>query len=75
MLSYEFGNVTNTLGSDLVREAGGGLIAITLDYRLGIFGQSFLRNMLKLANDDEALGFLAGEEVKRKGALNAGIRK
>ena len=31
--------------------------------------------MLKLANEDEALGFLAGGQVKQKGALNAGIRE
>ena len=37
---YEFGDVTNTTGDDLIREAGGGLVTVTLDYRLGIFGLS-----------------------------------
>ncbi|KAI0782412.1 cephalosporin esterase [Irpex lacteus] len=52
---YVAGNVVGTTGDDLIREAGGGLIAVTLDYRLGVFG------------------FLPGEQVKRKGALNAGL--
>ncbi|KAI0094263.1 cephalosporin esterase [Irpex rosettiformis] len=42
-------------GDDLIREGGGGLVVVTMDYRLGVFG------------------FLAGAEVKRKGALNAGL--
>jgi len=42
-------------GADLVREAGGGIVAVEVEYRLGIFG------------------FLPGAEVKKKGALNAGL--
>lgn len=26
-------------GADLVREAGGGIVAVELEYRLGIFGE------------------------------------
>ena len=36
--SYVAGNVVGTTGVDLISEAGGGLIAVTLDYRLGVFG-------------------------------------
>ncbi|KAI0085313.1 hypothetical protein BDY19DRAFT_996856 [Irpex rosettiformis] len=32
------GNVVGTTGVDLIREAGGGLVAVTLDYRLDVFG-------------------------------------
>ncbi|KAF9544591.1 alpha/beta-hydrolase [Agrocybe pediades] len=42
-------------GNDLVRESGGEVVAIILQYRLGAFG------------------FLAGEKVKKGGALNAGL--
>ena len=27
-----------TTGDDLIREAGGGLVVVTFDYRLGVFG-------------------------------------
>ena len=59
----------------MIREAGGGLIAITLDYRLGIFGQLLPLYATNPTENDGSLGFLAGEEVKKKGALNAGIRE
>ncbi|PBK78742.1 alpha/beta-hydrolase [Armillaria solidipes] len=42
-------------GNDLVRESGDGVIAVVIQYRLGLFG------------------FLAGEEVKVNGRLNAGL--
>ncbi|KAK0441068.1 Alpha/Beta hydrolase protein [Armillaria borealis] len=42
-------------GNDLVRESGDGVIAVVIQYRLGLFG------------------FLAGEEVKANGRLNAGL--
>ncbi|KAF4613473.1 hypothetical protein D9613_008007 [Agrocybe pediades] len=42
-------------GNDLVRESGGEVVAVLLQYRLGAFG------------------FLAGEKVKKGGALNAGL--
>ncbi|SJL12161.1 uncharacterized protein ARMOST_15582 [Armillaria ostoyae] len=42
-------------GNDLVRESGDGIIAVVIQYRLGLFG------------------FLAGEEVKVNGRLNAGL--
>ncbi|KAK0463614.1 Alpha/Beta hydrolase protein [Desarmillaria tabescens] len=42
-------------GNDLVRESGGGVVAVVIQYRLGLFG------------------FLAGEEVKANGVLNAGL--
>ncbi|KAK0239585.1 Alpha/Beta hydrolase protein [Armillaria nabsnona] len=42
-------------GNDLVRESGDGVVAVVIQYRLGLFG------------------FLAGEEVKANGRLNAGL--
>lgn len=41
--------------TDLVREAGGQVVAVAIQYRLGLFG------------------FLAGQEVRNNGALNAGL--
>ncbi|KAK1221633.1 hypothetical protein PQX77_015548 [Marasmius sp. AFHP31] len=41
--------------SDLVREANNGVVAVVIQYRLGLFG------------------FLPGSEVKKNGALNAGL--
>ena len=43
-------------GDNLITEAGGGLVVVNMEYRLGVFG------------------FLPGQEVKEKGALNAGLR-
>lgn len=31
-------------GSDLIPEAGGGIVAVELEYRLGVFGSCFLSN-------------------------------
>ena len=33
---YVVGNATN--GNDLIREAGGGVVAVIIQYRLGVFG-------------------------------------
>ncbi|KAI0782411.1 cephalosporin esterase [Irpex lacteus] len=52
---YVQGDARNLTGDDLVREAGGGIVVVTLEYRLGVFG------------------FLAGQQVKQKGALNLGL--
>ncbi|KAI0094264.1 cephalosporin esterase [Irpex rosettiformis] len=52
---YVAGNVQNEKGDDLINEAGGEVIVVTLDHRLGVFG------------------FLAGSQVKEKGALNTGL--
>ena len=46
--SYVGGNVVGTTGVDLIREAGGGLIAVTLDYRLGVFGMYSAKSHLTL---------------------------
>lgn len=42
-------------GNDLLRESNDNVIAVVVQYRLGLFG------------------FLAGEQVKEHGALNAGL--
>ena len=66
-----------TTGDDLIREAGGGLVVVTFDYRLGVFGKrsSYSRLCRILSYCSFLLGFLAGEQVHRKGALNAGLRE
>ncbi|EJC97529.1 alpha/beta-hydrolase [Fomitiporia mediterranea MF3/22] len=52
---YVAGSTSGQNGSDLIREASGGIVAVELEYRLGVFG------------------FLPGSEVKKRGALNAGL--
>ncbi|KJA20548.1 hypothetical protein HYPSUDRAFT_68416 [Hypholoma sublateritium FD-334 SS-4] len=42
-------------GNDLIREAGGNVVVVVIQYRLGLFG------------------FLAGQDVKDGGVLNAGL--
>ena len=37
-IRYTRGTGVTSNGGDLIRAAGGGLIAITVDYRLGVFG-------------------------------------
>jgi hypothetical protein len=50
--------VYNHDGNYLIREAGGGIVAVFIQYRLGVFG-SYLDRV--------------GEKVKEGGALNAGL--
>ena len=66
-----------TTGDDLIREAGGGLVVVTFDYRLGVFGtrSSYPRPCRVLSYCSFLIGFLAGEQVHQKGALNAGLRE
>jgi hypothetical protein len=70
---YIGGEGAGSDGGDLIREAGGGIVAVTIEYRLGVFGKCMrvytLSCVLKLCT-----GFLAGSTVKRRGALNAGLR-
>lgn len=61
-------------GSDLITEAGGGVVAVELEYRLGIFGEYLVFPFIKFSID-RISGFLSGKEVKQKGALNAGLRE
>lgn len=44
-------------GNDLIRQAGGKVVVVLIQYRLGVFG------------------FLSGSQVKKQGALNAGLRE
>ena len=67
-------------GADLVREAGGGIVAVELEYRLGIFGRQTQSHhsvsfRFECFNVSVSIGFLPGKEVKKKGALNAGLRE
>lgn len=40
--SYVALSTAGMSGSDLVREAGGGIVAVELEYRLGVFGEAIL---------------------------------
>ena len=37
-LRYVTGSAADTDGGDLIRESGGGIVAVTIQYRLGVFG-------------------------------------
>ncbi|PAV18001.1 alpha beta-hydrolase [Pyrrhoderma noxium] len=52
---YIAGGANGFPGGDLITEAGGGIVVVVIQYRLGVFG------------------FLSGAEVKKNGALNAGL--
>lgn len=73
-VSYVQGDARNLTGDDLVREAGGGIVVVTLEYRLGIFGERSATVVTSIDSDSRP-GFLAGQQVKQKGALNLGLRK
>ncbi len=38
LYSYAVGGAIGFDGSDLIREAGGGIVAVEVQYRLGLFG-------------------------------------
>ena len=48
---YIIGNASKYYGNDLIREAGGGVVAVMIQYRLGLFG--FLPG--EKVNEDGAL--------------------
>ncbi|KAF9457860.1 Alpha/Beta hydrolase protein [Collybia nuda] len=52
---WSVGSASTYNGDDLIKDANGGVIVVTIQYRLGLFG------------------FLPGTEVKKHGALNAGL--
>jgi carboxylesterase type B len=52
---YQFGDAVGYNGTDQISTAKGGVVVVTISYRLGLFG------------------FLSGKEVKKDGALNAGL--
>lgn len=74
MSSYVEGDITLYTGQNLVTETNGGVVVVEIQYRLGLFGIFLLLVRLKFLNAVKT-GFLAGSEVKDKGALNAGLRK
>ncbi|KAJ7645150.1 Alpha/Beta hydrolase protein [Mycena polygramma] len=55
-LKFVAGAASQYRGSDLIAQSNRGLVAVIIQYRLGLFG------------------FLPGTEVKKHGALNAGLR-
>lgn len=75
-IRYVAGNVQNEKGDDLINEAGGGVIVVTLDHRLGVFGAyTWYCCTLTPFDGSHMPGFLAGSQVKEKGALNTGLRE
>ncbi|EIN14592.1 alpha/beta-hydrolase [Punctularia strigosozonata HHB-11173 SS5] len=54
---YIAGAASSFSGEDLIRESGFGIVAVIIQYRLGVFGKCFL----------------PGSEVKSNGVLNAGL--
>ena len=74
--SYEYGYAAEYDGADLVADSLNTVIAVVIQYRLGAFG---MHSTLRLAPFRHCLirftGFLSGNEVKARGALNAGLRK
>ena len=74
MPRYIAGNVSASPGGDLVNDADGGVVVVEIQYRLGLFGQHDSRfNSNRVSYFIS--GFLAGSQVKDKGALNAGLRE
>ena len=74
MLRYIAGNISASPGGDLVNDADGGVVVVEIQYRLGLFGQHdshFNSNRVS----SFISGFLAGSQIKDKGALNAGLRE
>ena len=43
---YEAGTTAGESGADLIREAGGGIVAVEAEYRLGIFGMFSIMHIL-----------------------------
>jgi len=72
--SYLAGDASDYQGSDLINEANGGVVVVTVQYRLGGFGKAC--STIKYPHSHKmtlSSGFLAGEKVKADGALNAGL--
>lgn len=71
--SYAIGSTSGFPGSDLVVDSHNNVVAVTIQYRLSMFGKSNSWNQwMKLINLVGA-GFLAGQAVKDGGTLNAGL--
>jgi len=39
--SYLAGDASDFQGSDLINEADGGIVVVTIQYRLGVFGKTY----------------------------------
>ncbi|KLO13416.1 cephalosporin esterase [Schizopora paradoxa] len=70
---YADGGAVGFDGSDLIREAGGGIVAVEVQYRLGLFGTLSLVPHVLLLFIDSIEGFIPGQEIKKNGALNLGL--
>ena len=59
-------------GWEIVKNGDWEVVVVEMQYRLGVFGQ-FAASRLSPIFSHFMAGFLAGQEMKDKGALNAGL--
>lgn len=62
--------------ADLISDSLGSVVVVQIQYRLGAFGEYSDHRIIYIFVhfDFRHAGFLAGEQVKANGALNAGLR-
>ncbi|KAJ7307855.1 Alpha/Beta hydrolase protein [Mycena albidolilacea] len=70
---YVSGAMSAYNGEDIIRQSDSGVVVVTIQYRLGLFGKLLLHP----GSGDTLTGYIrvAGSAVKKNGALNAGLRK
>lgn len=80
MRRYVSGSASADNGADLVKVSKHGVVVVSIQHRLGVFGaSSYSRGFLSKCAYFACcvgvyVGFLAGKEVKTGGSLNAGLR-
>lgn len=63
---YEAGTTAGLSGADLIREAGGGIVAVESEYRLGIFGTWNVSSVYYFSLFSFLCRFLAGFRNQEK---------
>lgn len=71
--SYVAGGMTESHGIDLIHDGSDSVIAVEMQYRLGLFGTDSAEQKLTGRRLIPLTGFIAGNSIKNKGALNAGL--
>jgi hypothetical protein len=66
------GSASEYNGAELVQESNNEVVVVVIQYRLGLFGKLCLQYFEFFLLFPQ--GFLAGQQVKEDGALNAGLR-